>query len=405
MQFLILGNGIAGITAAYTIRSYNKNADITIVSQEPYPAYSACVLSDYLCDEISRERIFVREFKDYMRQNILLILGKKCTALDINRKRLILQTESISYDKLIIATGSETIELPIYGIEKKGVFRFKSLEDVDRIYEWAGQRAVVIGSGPIGVEISLAMKKKGYEVFLLEFLGSVLPRVFEAYPASMIQDLLQRMGIEVLTGEKVTEILGANRVEGVSTNRRKVSCDTVIVATGVKPAVGFLEGVLDFGKLGGIITNECMRTSVPDIYACGDCVETKSMVTGRSVLSLLWHNARTQGNIAGSNAVGIHRTYPGSVNITAIDLFGTHVFSGGIIGADVAQGLEIVEKKRGSCYQRLILLDGVLVGVQSINWSENIGHLLSAICRKEKQKRPEDLFAWRKTPAKYPRFF
>ena len=405
MQFLIVGNGIAGVSAAYTIRRINHKAGITIISKEPHPAYSACVLPDYLSGELIRERVFIKKFQDYLHQNIKFMPGKEIIAIDVNQRKLILPKESIPYDKLIIATGGKSVVPQISGLEKKGVFRFKSLEDADIIHNWDGQAAAVIGSGPIGVEVGLALKRRGYRVFVVEFLDSLLPQVFDDYPALIIKGLLQRGGIEVSTHEKAGEILGAVSVKGVATDNRKITCDTVIIATGVRPAVGAVEGALKLGTLGGILTDDSMYTGVPDIYACGDCVETKSIITGHPVLSLLWHNARHQGEIAGSCAAGIPRTYPGSLNITSINLFGTQAVSIGLIGAHVEQGLEVVERKRERRYQRLILSDGVLVGAQSINWSENMGDLLSAIFRKEKQQRPEDLFTGRKTLFQRPRYF
>lgn len=395
-RFIVLGNGIAGISAAQTIRRLDKEANITIISEEVHPAYSPCVLPDYLSGKISRERVFVRTFPDYSKENIELITSVKAIALDPDRKRIILKAGNAAYDKLIVATGSKPIIPPIHGTNRKGVFTFKSIEDGDRICRWEGHTAVVIGSGPIGVEASLALRRRGYQVFLMELLDRILPQIFDEYPASLIKDALKNSGIDVGTQEKVVEILGGGKVEGVLSDRRKIKCDTVILATGMKPEKGFVEGILEQGKLGGIKVNDRMGTSLQDVYACGDCAEAQSLIDGQPILSLLWHNARQQGEVAGSNAAGILRTYPGSLNVTGVEVSGLKAISIGSIGAGLESNLEIIEVKRNGGYRRLILSKEVLVGVQSINWDENLGLFLAAILRKEKVKTYQDLTSSRK---------
>src|SRR4030042_1781421 len=318
-RFVIVGNGIAGMSAAYAIRRLQKEAQIKIISEEPNFTYSPCMLPNYLSGEISRDRVFVREFPDYSRENIQLITSKRAIALDLERKNVILQVEKITYDKLIIATGSKPVIPPIKGISKKGVFTFKSIEEADGIRTWEGCVAVVIGSGPIGIEASLALKRRGYKVFLIELMDRVLPQVFDEYSASLIEDFLKENGIDVATQERVVEILGRERVERGFGGRRVIKCDTVILATGMRPEKELVEGILEPGKLGGIEVNQRMGTTIQDVYACGDCVETQSLIDGHPILSLLWHNARQQGEVAGSNAAGILRTYPGSLNMTAVD--------------------------------------------------------------------------------------
>jgi NADH oxidase (H2O2-forming) len=395
-QFVVVGNGIAGISAAYTIRRYNKEAKITIISEESHPTYSSCMLFNYLSGEISRERVFVRELSDYSKDNIQLIASEKVTALDIERKKVGWQAGSIGYDKLIIATGSKPLIPSMKGINRKGVFTFKSIEDADSICKWKGCTAVVIGSGPIGVEASLALKRRGYQVFLIELLDRILPQVFDGYPASLIKDVLEGNGIDFACQERVAEILGGKRVEGVASDRRKIKCDTVILATGMRPEKSFVEGIVELGKLGGIKVNDRMATSIPDVYACGDCVEARSLFDGRPILSLLWHNARLQGEVAGSNAVGIPRTYTGSLNITSVDVFGLKAVSIGRIETCPESDLKIIEVRRNEGYRRLVLSNEVLVGVQSINWDEDLGFFLSAILRKEKVRSYKDLIAFKK---------
>jgi NADH oxidase (H2O2-forming) len=400
-RFVIIGNGIAGISAAYAIRRLQKEAQIKIISEKPNPTYSPCVLPNYLSGEISRDRIFINIFPDHLRGSIQLIKPEKAISFAPEKKEVILQAEKIPYDKLIIATGSKPIIPLIKGINKKGVFTLKSIEDADEIYTWDGHNAVIIGSGPIGIEVSLALKKRGYKVFLIELLNRILPHVFDDAPASFIEEILEENGIDVTTQERIIEIVGGGNVEGVLSDRRMIKCDTVILATGMKPEKELIEGVLESGELGGIKVNQKMSTTMQDVYACGDCVEAQSLIDGRPILSLLWHNARRQAEVAGYNAVGIPRTYMGSLNLTGIEVFGLRAVSMGNIGASLDSGLDIIEGRRKGSYRRLVLSNGALVGVQSINWDEDIGVFLSAILRKEKVKSYEDLMSSRKFPFRF----
>lgn len=390
-QFVVVGNGIAGLSAAQAMRRLDKEASILIVTEEPHPTYSPCVLPDYLTGEITREKVFIREYQDYSAENIELITSERVIALNPDRKKVILQAKSIDYDKLILSIGSKPTSPPIRGTGRKGVFTFKSIEDGDNLSNWKGQCAVVIGSGPIGVEVSLALKARGYRVFLIELLDRILPQVFDEYPAGLIKNALEHIDIDVGTQEKVIEILGEDKVGGVLSDRRRIECDTVILATGMKPEKSFAEGILEPGRLGGIKVNDRMGTSLKDIYACGDCVEAQSLIDGQPMLSLLWHSARQQGEVAGSNAAGLLKTYPGSINITGVELSGLRAISIGSIGASVDSGLDIIEVKKNRGYRRLVLSKEVLVGFQSINWDEDLGLFLAAILRKEKVKTYHNL--------------
>jgi NAD(P)H-nitrite reductase large subunit len=393
-RFVIVGNGIAGITAAHVIRRINKEAEISIVSEEPHPTYSACMLPHYLSGDISRERVFVREFPDYLRERVRLIASEKAIHLDMERKRVSLETEAVVFDKLIVATGSIPAIPDIRGTDKKGVFTFKSLRDADGVCGWRGCTAVVIGSGLVGVEVALALKRKGYRVFLMEYLDRILPQIFDEYPASLIRSTLSDSGIDVSTKERVVEILGKDKVEGVASTWRRIPCDTVILAAGMKPEKGLVQGVVDVGDSGGIRVNDRMCTSIEDVYACGDCVEAQSLIDGRPILSLLWHNARQQGQVAGSNAVGVPKRYAGSLPVSGVEVLGLRAVSIGHIATSLGSDLEVIEREKAGRYCRLILSRGVLVGVQSINWDENLGSFLAAILRKEKvKKRGESIFS------------
>ncbi len=386
MKVIVIGNGVAGNTASAAIRRLSRQADLTIISVETYPHYSACALPQYLAGELRRQKLFLRTSRDYSKDGIKLAFGEKVTRISPENKRVFLDNRSLAYDKLIIATGSQPIMPPIDGINLPGVWALKSLADADQIRHTIARAAVIVGSGPIGVEAGIALSKRGVKVYLIELLSRIMPRIFDETPSSLLQATLEQHGIEVLTGERVTRITGNGKVAGIVTSQHRIECDLVIVAAGMKPNTELAQQTgVDLGRLGGISVTNQMLTNLGDIYACGDCVETEDLVTGNQVLSLLWHNAREQGRVAGHNCCGVPRTYSGSINLTSLDVFGTHAVSVGSTEADSSQHqpVEVVERSGTRSYHRLVLSQGRLVGIQGIGDTWDIGALFYALLRKD----------------------
>lgn len=393
MHIVIIGNGIAGNTAAEVARRLDRDARITILSEEDVPAYSPCLLPHYLSRDLDRQRLFLKAPEDYARLGIATILGQRVAEIDLTRKRVVWGKGVATYDKLIIATGSRPIIPAIEGMNKEGLFTLKSLGDADRIARSSGQRAAVVGSGPIGLQASMALHKRGYQVALVELLDWLLPRAFDKEPSEMIRKLIKARGIEVVTGEGITGVWGGPRVEGIATARRQLKCDTVVLALGMRPNAELAQRAgVALGPLGGISTDEHMMTSIEDVYACGDCVETKDMLTGRSALSLLWHNAKQQAQIAAFNCLGIPRAYPGSLNLVGLEVFGTYAVSMGATAAELGAGsdVEVVERRRARYDYRLLMRQGVVLGAQFVGEAWPLGPLISAMQRRDNLGRVRD---------------
>ncbi|MFC1951356.1 NAD(P)/FAD-dependent oxidoreductase [Chloroflexota bacterium] len=390
LHVIIIGNGIAGNTAAAAIRECDPQSRITIISDESVPLYSACVLPSYLASEIERQRVFLKSFNDYAEQGIKTIMGQRAAEIDLERKRLLLENKALLYDKLIIATGGKCLIPAIDGVKLEGVFPFKSLGDTDRISSYVGKKAVVMGSGPVGTKASIALRTRGIEVSIaLRTRQWVAPRVFDEAASLLIQAVLEEHGINILVGEKVVNILGNRKVKGVTTDKREIDCDMVVLGAGIRPNVELAQRAgIEIGSLGGIKVNQHMETNARDVFACGDCVESKDMVTGENTLSLLWPNAKLQGAVAGYNCVGVHKSYPGSLKIIGINVFGTNAVSIGttLTDLDNNSGVEVIEKTQGNSYLRLVVLDGVLVGAQAVGKIRDMGVLLGAALRRDNLK-------------------
>jgi NADH oxidase (H2O2-forming) len=336
------------------------------------------VLPNYISGEIPLERIFVKSKKNYRDLGLHTRLGREVKEIDAKNKKVAMDHgKSISYDKLILATGSEPI---VFGELKRGIFKLKTLRDADDILKHRAKKAVVIGAGPIGVEIGIALFKRGYHVSMIEMMEHVLPLGLDVKGALKVRSMLEERGIRVFTGERSEEALGKEEVEGIRTHKRELECDTLIWAVGMSPRVGLAKHAgIDVGDKGGIRVNSRMETSLQDVYACGDCVESEDLLTGEPYPNLFWHNANRQGRVVARNCAGLPTDYPGSHNLLNVDVFGNQVAGFGFTEAalrkfkdiDALKGkepeLSIVEREKDGSYYKLVILGDQCMGAQFIN--------------------------------------
>lgn len=382
-DIVIIGNGVAGNSAAIAARRHDKDVSVLIVGNEPYPAYAAGALPDYLAGYIDREMVFIKREVDYERQGIQILLGEEVLTIDAGKKMVHTANGSIGYGKLIIATGSEPIRpQKIPGIDLAGNQVLKSLAQVDAIAEHGARSVVVVGSGAIGIEGALALKARGVEqVTLVELMDWLLPRSIDSVTSKLVTKEIKRQGIQVLTGESVTAVMGEERVEAVKTTRRKILCDMVIWSVGVKPVVQVAKnaGVV-LGETGGIYVDEYMRTNLQDVYACGDCAESTDRLSGRQVLNQLWEAAARQGEIAGGHCVGIDRAFQGSFAVLLTYLGEEPVLAFGYTEKDLADTeYDVWEYKSPQSYRRILSQNGCIVGVQMFGTLEGAGLLLAQL--------------------------
>ncbi len=393
-NIVIIGNGIAGNSAAWTVSDVNPDKQVTLLSQEAHPFYSPCVLSKYLSDELPRPKIFPRSPTPSVKDNLEVKLGQEVSAIDVAQKAVILPEGGLPYEKLILATGALASKPPVNGIDKEGVFCFKTLDDIEGMRQHRAKKAVVVGTGPMGIEAATALRKRGLEVTLLGRRTRIMPRLFDERPAALLGAVMESHGVQVVTGETFREILGNHQAEAVVTDKRKLECDMVVLCVGVSPQVELArQAGIKIGNMGGIGVDRHMMTSVEDVYACGDCVETPDLIDGQPTLSLNWTSARRQGSIAGYNCAGQPRTYPGSLTMRSIDVFDLFAFAIGF-GMDRLSGgdIEVIERECGPNYYRLLLADGVLVGAQAVGEEQGIGMLYGFLTRRDNLKELKSLW-------------
>jgi NADH oxidase (H2O2-forming) len=387
MNVLIIGNGIAGNEVAFFLRRARPDYRITILSAERFPEYDPCSLPYFIGRDVPRDAVFRKRWQDYRAQGIQLVLDQPATAIDPEAREVTTaQGVKFGYDRLVLAHGGSLFMPPIVGIDQDGVHSCKQLDAADRLDQYRGSAAVVIGSGAIGIEAAEALKKRGYDVTIIELLDWILPALFDLETSRRLATRLEGCGIRVLTAEKVLRIEGAERASAVVTDKRRIPCDTVVVATGVVPGKALAQTAgIDVER--GIRVDNRLQTSAAGIFACGDCVETVDACTGEDAMFQLKHNAIEQARVVARNLLGEPATYPGAWAFARAHFFDTHAVTFGkttrATQCELGQ-LEIIERDEGADYLRIVTKEGRVVGGQAIGrFGDFIGLFIGAMWRKD----------------------
>ena len=371
MRYVLVGGSAAAVSALEAIRSVDKSSQIDLFSDEKAPLFSRVLLPYYVAEELSKPLLNFRSADFFEANNVTAHIGVKVQAIDPNAKTITADDgKTYAYDKLLLATGGNAIIPKLPGVDKEGISPLKSMQDAEKIYNFKGDRAVVIGAGSIGVESCVSLMRRGVRVTLLEQLGHILPTVFDDEAAGIIRGVIEQMGIEVITGERALEFTGNGRVQSVVTSTGEIECDNVILAVGIRPAVELArQAGIEIGMMGGITTDTAMMTSRRDIYAAGDVCETFDIARNQPFVNAIWPMAVEQGRVAGLNMAGQDRTYGGSVRMNSIGNFiGIPAMSMGVTRteecsyADEDCHFQEVKKRTRNTYKKIILKNGCIVG-------------------------------------------
>jgi len=375
-KYLIIGNSAGGIGAAEAIRQVDKEGAVTIVSEEPYPAYSRPLISKYLAGERTLEEILFRPLDFYGQNNILFLPGKKVTHLELDQRTAWLEdSEQIVWEKLLLAVGGKHIFPKMQGSDKRGVFTFTKLDDakaVDRFLDNA-RKAVVIGGGLIGISVTEALVKRGVDVVVVEMKERILNTILDEQASLMAEEVLKQAGAEIITGHTVVKISGRGTVkEVILDNGDTIPCDLMVVAIGVSPRPELaLDAKLKVNR--GVVVDCHMATTHPGVYACGDVAEAYDFVYGDNRLTPIWPNAYIGGRVAGFNMAGIPTKYPGGTAMNSLNYFGIDITSAGMPTAPNNDGYEVISRQESNTYQKVILKDNLIVGMISVENIEKSG--------------------------------
>lgn len=382
---LVIGSGAAGNCAAFAARRADPALRVTILGREGRAEYSAPALPDYLSGELPAKKLMVRAPEEYASENIQALLEEAVTEVRPEEKTVRTASGGVySYEKLIFATGSVPIRLrKMEGTGLPGNFVMKTMDDVEAMAAYPGKRAVVVGSGAIGLEGSMALKARGYEsVTMVEALEWLSPKSLDVETSDKLTEALNGFGVEVLTGEAVEGVLGEERVTGVKTSRRTIPCDLILWGIGMRPEVALAKACgVETGPLGGIRVDSHMRTNLPDVYACGDCVESADRLSGEPALHLFWEPAQRGGTVAGENCAGLDKRFDGSTAIFLTHKGGLSVTAFGKTREALGDRGLVLEENRAGRYRRLLFEDGKLAGAQMVNTMEDVDLLLNELQR------------------------
>ena len=389
-DLLILGSGAAGSSAAFAARKQSTDLSILMISHEDEPEYSEPALPDLLSGELSMAKVRVKNWDEYRNAGIE-VRCREAVRIDAAAKRVELDGgDTISYGSLILATGSQPIRLrKMQGTSLPGNFVMKSLADVLDLEHYHGKSAVVVGSGAIGIEGSMALKARGFErVTMVEALDWLSPRSLDRETSDKLQEALEGFGVEVLAGEAVQAVLGEDKVEGVETSKRKIPCDVVLWGIGMRPDVQLAKDAgIELGALGGIRVDDRMRTNLPDTYACGDCAESLDILSGQPALHLFWEPAQRGGAAAGVNAAGGDVPYLGSAAVFLTNKGGLSIAALGKTAAELDEGTGcILQEDKNGVFRRLLLEDGYLKGVQMLGSLADIDLFFGNLRRNAMQR-------------------
>ena len=368
-QYVIVGNGIAGITAAQSIVRADQTAEVHIFGAEPYPYYRRPRLWEFIAGEIKQDALYFRPPDWYAERGIHLHLGIQVSSLYPTAHRLTLVDGStVEYDRLLLAMGGRPFVPPFEGADKEGVFTLRTLDDALAMKAYARdvRNAAVIGGGLLGLETARALRTAGLEVTVIEFAPYLLPRQLDAEGAQVLQSLLETMGLRILTGAATEAIVGDEHATGVRLKAgpehgrrdgRVVDGELVLISTGIRSRVELArEAGLEVNR--GVIVDEQLRTSGADVYAAGDVAEFEGRVYG------IIPAATEQAQVAAANMVADgNATYSGTLPANTLKVVGIDLTC---LGEATATGDEFVILREadpaGGVYRRLTLRDGKIVG-------------------------------------------
>lgn len=338
-RIVIIGAHAAAADAASAARKTDRTADITLITKEDKAAYSRCGIPFVLGGQIpSFDDLVVFPPTFYKMMKLKLRLETTVVKIDTNTQTVDIRdktgkNETLPYDSLIITTGSAAFMPPIKGREKQGVYVIKTIEDGRKINEAikTAKSAVVIGAGLIGLEAAVAFVERGIKATVVELLPYVLPAMLDQDMAKVVHSMLEEKGLNIIINRGVDEILGNERVTGVSVAGEQLPADLVLVATGVRANTELAKNAgIILGETRSIKVNMKMETNIKDVYAAGDCVECVNLITGRPTMSQLGTTAVRQAKVAGTNAAGGYSIFPGVLSSSVTRLFNVEIGATGL---------------------------------------------------------------------------
>jgi len=380
MRVIVIGNGLAGTISSKTLRELDPKAKIDIYAEEKYLYYPRPNLIEFLADHIPQENLFAFSKEWYENQNIDLHLGEPVRTVDPDSKEIELGSgKRVKYDALLIANGAYSFLPPFKGTEKRGVFTLRTLDDSLALKEWIKDHVnvAIIGGGLLGLEIARALRFRNAEIQVVEFFDRLLPRQLDTQGASVLKAQIEKMGISVRLGVATEEIIGQDRIRGLRfKGGDELEAEAAVVAAGVRPHIKLAkEAGLATDK--GIIVNDQLQTSHPDVFAAGDNIQHKDRIYG--IIPASFNQART----AAFNIAGQERKYEGTIPSNTLKVVGLDVTSIGMVNPEEGTFEEFrKEMKEEGIYKKVVIQDGKVVGAIWMGTKEKINDINRVILQQ-----------------------
>jgi NAD(P)H-nitrite reductase large subunit len=411
-KYLIIGNSAGAVGAIEAIRQVDTDGLLTVVSDEGYAPYSRPLIAEFLAGTRTLDQILYRTSDFYMKKGVVPILDAKVERLDLEARQVWFADkkrfpEPLGFEKLLLSTGGLPFVPPTEGGDKKNIFTFVTLKDAVTIKTRVGDvnKVLVIGGGLIGMCVSEALVKLGKRVTVIELLERVLNVNLDKAGSEIYRKRLESRGLTVITKDSVERFVGRSsdqsRVGGaILKSGKRLDCDMVIVAIGVRPRLELVKGTaVKVNK--GIAVDRHMETSVPGVYACGDAAEAYDFVWDQDRLSPIWPNAYLGGRCAGHNMAGKPSEYVGSTGMTSFTYFDLPVVSAGmnaLPSEDVGRAGKVTDEEcaryevlmktaKDGFYRKLIIKDGRIKGVIMVTDITGAG-ILTDLMRDRVDVRP-----------------
>ena len=385
---VIIGNSAAGLSAIKAIREVDGSCPITLISAEKCNGYSPVLIPYYLKRRIVRGDLFIVDSDFYRRNGILTKFGSKASTVDPLKQMVYLENSGkVVYDKLLIATGASPVSLDVSGEELGNVLSLRTIADADRVVECArtAKKVMIIGGGLVGLQMADALFRQRIKATILVSSRQLLSQNFDAESAAIVQRELESRGIGILLGRNIREIRRkGKKAIVVSDSGEEWPVDMVVVGKGVRPNVHLVSNSgIKVDR--GIWVDELMQTNMDNIFAAGDVIEGKNLVTGEREVLPNWSNACRQGWIAGSNMAGLHQTYEGGLRQNISVIFGLTIVAIGLTRAPEDNGVEELRfsDPRRKIYRNILSADNRIVGAILVGRTDDAGMLRNLIVNRK----------------------
>lgn len=387
MEYVIIGNGVAGVQAAEQIRQLDPRGAITMVADEMAPPYCRPMISLLLEGAVQPDRLPLHKTDFYRQMGIKPILGRRVSSIHPESKTIRFPDgDALRFDRLLIATGADPRPVEAENQNLENIFYMRTEAQVRTMVDALtdARRALVLGGGLVGFKAAYGLLRRGLHTTMLIASGYPLSMQADAAAGETIQKILEENGLNVRVGVSVRRFEGNRRVASAElTDGSSVPCDLVVIGKGVLPAHAFVpRSEIDVDL--GILVDAHMRTSAPDIYAAGDVAEFVDIARQGRWVNALWPEAVNQGRIAGMNMAGREVAHPGSLSRNVMRIFDFDIMTGGIVNPENNGRYEVVRRmdERRRRYRKLVFEGEVLKGMVLLNEVEQGGVLLALMASR-----------------------